>query len=90
MELLILAFMASSFLSANGGPDAWHFIFAVYFALVFVAARFLFDKFVFRVRILSSIEFAVLILESKCWYCYSHSLHQSQDIVSLLAAVITG
>lgn len=48
MELLILAFMASSFLSANGGPDAWHFIFAVYFAVVFVAARFLFDKFVFR------------------------------------------
>lgn len=48
MELLILAFMASSFLSANGGPDASHFVFAVYFAVVFVAARFLFDKFVFR------------------------------------------
>lgn len=35
-------------MSGNSGPDAWHFIFAIYFAFVFVAARFLFDKFVFR------------------------------------------
>ena len=81
LEVLIHAFMASSFLSANGGPDAWHFIFSVYFAVVFVAVRFLFDKFVFRVSILSSIEFAGFILESKCCYCCSHCLRQNQNMV---------
>ncbi|GAB4837973.1 Ceramide synthase loh2 [Ancistrocladus abbreviatus] len=37
-----------SFFSHDAVPDAWHFIFAVYFAVLFVAARFIFDKFIFR------------------------------------------
>ncbi|GAB2278008.1 Ceramide synthase loh2 [Dionaea muscipula] len=37
-----------SFLSRDGVPDTWDFIFAVYFAIFFAAARFFFDKFVFR------------------------------------------
>lgn len=32
----------------NGGPSAWHFAVAFYFAFAFVAARFLLDRFVFR------------------------------------------
>ncbi|KAF2282611.1 hypothetical protein GH714_043735 [Hevea brasiliensis] len=31
-----------------GSPNPWHFLVAVYFAVGFVAARFLLDKFVFR------------------------------------------
>lgn len=36
----------------NGGPNAWHFAVAFYFAFAFVAARFLLDRFVFRVSFL--------------------------------------
>ncbi|XP_073525932.1 uncharacterized protein [Phyllobates terribilis] len=37
-----------SFLADGGASHAWHFAYAVYFAFFFVAARFLFDKFIFR------------------------------------------
>lgn len=43
----IIAFM-EFFVSSDGRPEVWHFIIAVNFAMSFVAARFLFDKFVFR------------------------------------------
>lgn len=32
----------------NGGPSAWHFAIAIYFAFGFVAARFFLDRFIFR------------------------------------------
>lgn len=32
----------------NGGPSAWHFAIAIYFAFGFVAARFCLDRFIFR------------------------------------------
>lgn len=32
----------------NGGPSAWHFAIAVYFAFGFVAARFFLDRFIYR------------------------------------------
>ncbi|KAM7251733.1 hypothetical protein ACFE04_023616 [Oxalis oulophora] len=38
----------SSFIIDNGGPRASHFLIAIFFAFMFVAARFLLDKFIFR------------------------------------------
>ncbi|XP_058215641.1 ceramide synthase LOH2 [Rhododendron vialii] len=32
----------------SGGPSAWHFAIAIYFAFGFVAARFFLDRFIFR------------------------------------------
>ncbi|KAK4284606.1 hypothetical protein QN277_001413 [Acacia crassicarpa] len=37
------------FISAdNGGPNAWHFLIAIYFAIGFVVARVFLDKYIFR------------------------------------------
>ncbi|OAY45629.1 ceramide synthase LOH2 [Manihot esculenta] len=38
----------ASILSHNGSQDPWHFFFAIYFAIGFVAARLFLDKFIFR------------------------------------------
>ncbi|KAG5548149.1 hypothetical protein RHGRI_013748 [Rhododendron griersonianum] len=38
----------------NGGPSAWHFAIAIYFAFAFVAARFCLDRFIFRVSYVRS------------------------------------
>ncbi|KAE9448494.1 hypothetical protein C3L33_19607, partial [Rhododendron williamsianum] len=38
----------------NGGPSAWHFAIAIYFAFGFVAARFFLDRFIFRVSYVRS------------------------------------
>jgi hypothetical protein len=48
-----------SFWSHKGAPHPWHFVVAVYYAVGFVVARFFFDKFIFRVRFLLYICFAL-------------------------------
>ncbi|CAO2813189.1 unnamed protein product [Amaranthus hypochondriacus] len=36
------------FLKPSGAPEASHFLIAIYFSVLFVGARFIFDKFIFR------------------------------------------
>ncbi|XP_057528105.1 ceramide synthase LOH2 [Amaranthus tricolor] len=36
------------FLKPSGAPEASHFLIAIYFSFLFVGARFIFDKFIFR------------------------------------------
>ncbi|GER56635.1 LAG1 longevity assurance homolog 2 [Striga asiatica] len=57
---------------SGGDPSAWHLIVAVYFSFAFVAARFLLDRYVFRLCIFVSRLSLKLIYMCQCgFYMYS-------------------